>query len=47
MKFMLFLIYKIGLAYEKLILDNVLGATVINETENCISTSTSTMNKIF
>ena len=41
------LINQIGLAYKKLILDNVLGARVSNKNKNCISTSTSTMNKIF
>ena len=40
------MINKIGLAYKKIILDNVLGARVNNK-EICISTSTSTMNKIF
>ena len=41
------LINQIGLAYKKLILDNVLGARVSNKNKNCISTSTGPMNKIF
>ena len=39
-------INKIGLAYKKLILDNVLSARVSNKNKNCISTSTGTMNKM-